>query len=240
MAIDDEIEVFIYTDSEDRLVATTDTPIAFVDEFAFVKVVDTTPFGAFVDIGLAKDLLVPRNRQKTPFYKGDKRIIRIIEDEETNRLVGVEKIKIFLKNDTRHFKTNQKVDILVIAQTPLGFKVIVDNSYEGQLYHNEVFEDLYAGNKRSAYIKKVRDDGKLDISLVIIGKDEKAKNINVFSDIVLEQIPNNGEVLNFTYKSNADDIYDMFKMSKKNFKKTLTQLLKENKIILFEDGIKLV
>ena len=183
MNIDDEIEVFIYRDSEDRIVATTEHPVALVDEFAFVKVVDTAPFGAFVDIGLSKDLLVPRNRQKNQFNVGEQRIIRIVEDEETNRLIGVEKITSFLNNRTQYLKQNDIVKVMVIAFTPLGYKVVVDNKHEGMIFKNECFTKLFIGDIKKAYIKNIREDGKLDISLQLIGKEQ---NKNASTQIILD------------------------------------------------------
>jgi predicted RNA-binding protein (virulence factor B family) len=236
MQIGDAIDVFIYTDSEDRLVATTDKPLAYKDEFAFVKVVDVAPFGAFVDINLPKDLLVPKFKQKKPFHVGDNRIIRIVEDERTGRLIGDEKIKNHLSDQTKHFKRNDEVNILVYSRTDLGFKVIVDNKYDGLLYHNEVFTKLFTGNKKKAYIKTVRKDGKLDISLQPIGQKKKGATNNM----VLELLEKEGGFLPFNYKSDAEAISETFGMSKKNFKKTLTGLLDENKISLDESGIKLI
>ena len=236
MQIDDIIEVFIYTDSEDRLIATTQKPVALKDQFAFVKVVDTVRFGAFVDIGLQKDLLVPRNKQKTPFEVGEHRIIRIVEDEQTKRLIGIEKITSFLSKDTKHFKQNDEVTILVMAKTPLGFKVIVNNTYEGMLYANEVFSKLYVGTTTKAYIKTLREDGKLDISLQPIG----AKKVDMATNTVFNILKKNNGALPYNYKSDAEVINKIFGLSKKNFKKALTTLKDENKITIDDDGIKLI
>jgi len=236
MNIGDEIEVFIYTDSEDRLVATTETPKAFKDQFAFLEVVDTAPFGAFVDMGLQKDLLVPKNRQKSPFRTGQKRIIRVIEDEDSGRLLGVEKITSYLTNKTSHLKRNTPVEVLIMATTPLGFKVIVDNLYEGLIYKNEVFEPLNTGDKKQAFIKTVREDGKLDISLQKIG----AKNDADILDKVLEVLEKNSGFVELNSKSDPEDIKEIFGMSKKNFKKSLTTLQEQKKITLKENGISLI
>ncbi len=236
MQIDDIIEVFIYTDSEDRLIATTQKPVALKDQFAFVKVVDTVRFGAFVDIGLQKDLLVPRNKQKTPFEVGEHRIIRIVEDEQTKRLIGIEKITSFLSKDTEHFKQNDEVSVLVIAKTPLGFKVIVDNNYEGMLYANEVFSKLYVGTTAKAYIKTLREDGKLDISLQPIG----ARKLDMACSAVFNILKKNNGTLPYNYKSDSEAINKIFGLSKKNFKKALTLLQDDDKIKVTDDGIKLI
>ncbi len=237
MQVGDEIEVFIYTDSEDRLVATTDYPKALINEFAFVKVVDVAPFGAFVDIGLPKHLLVPNNKQKNKFHVGDTRIIRVVKDDKSERLIGIEKITSFLSSDTKHFKKNQEVKVLVISKTPLGFKVIVDNNYEGMIYANEVFCKLFTGDTKKAYIKTIREDGKLDISLQPIGKNAKK---DAGSEKILELLQKNNGSLPFTYKSDADEIAKVFNISKKNFKSSLTLLIEANKISLNETGISLI
>ena len=237
MEIDELIEVFIYTDSEDRLVATTITPKAQKDEFFFAEVVDTARFGAFVDWGLPKDLFVPRNRQKTPFKIGEKRVLRIIEDTDTRRLVGVEKIKAYLKPiPKRDFKTNDEVELLIFAKTPLGYKVIVNNSYEGLIYQNEIFTKIKVGDKTKGYIKKITEEGKLDISLQMIGKKNAT---NQDSQKILDILDENNGTLEFTYKSDAQDIKKMFGMSKKAYKRALTSLIDDKLIELGESEIKI-
>jgi hypothetical protein len=236
MQLEDEIEVFIYRDSEDRITATTELPVALVDEFAFVKVVDTAPFGAFVDIGLQKDLLVPRNRQKNQFNVGEMRIIRIVEDEETNRLIGVEKITSFLNNRTDYLKQNDKVKVMVIAFTPLGYKVVVDNKHEGMIFKNECFTKLNIGDTKEAYIKNIRKDGKLDISLQPIGKEQ---NKNASTQIILDLLKEYNGFLPFNSKSDAAEISKRFGMSKKIFKASLVTLIADGKITSNERGIEL-
>jgi len=236
MEFDDTIDVFVYTDSEDRLVATTVKPLGLKNEFVFAKVVDVARFGSFVDIGLPKDLLVPKNKQKNPFEVGDSRIIRIVEDEETCRLIGVEKITSFLSNDTKHFNRNDEVNILVVARTPLGFKVIIDNNYEGIVYKNEVFGKINTGDTKKAYIKNVRDDGKVDVSLQPIGS---SKSGDVACDTIIELLEKNNGSLPYTSKSDSDAISNIFGLSKKNFKRSLQTLKSEEKIEILEDGIKL-
>jgi predicted RNA-binding protein (virulence factor B family) len=236
MELDDTIEVFVYTDSEDRMVATTIKPKALKDQFAFVEVIDTAPFGSFVDIGLPKDLLVPKNKQKNPFRVGDKRIIRIIEDEQTNRLIGVEKITQFLDTDTKSLKKNDKVKILIFASTPLGFKVIINDTYEGMIFKNEIFENVFIGDIKDAFIKSIRPDGKVDISLQPIGK---ANSDDFASSKIMELLEKNNSYLPYTSKSNPDVIQNIFGLSKKNFKKALQTLLGEGKIELQDSGFKL-
>ncbi len=229
MAMDSIIDVFVYTDSEDRPVATTLKPYAKLGEIAFLEVVDAAKFGVFVDIGLPKDILFPKNRQKIPFRVGDSAIVQLQLDERTNRLIASQKYE--LQEKITGLNAKDEVEIMVYSKTPLGFKVIVNNSFEGMIFHNEIFENINIGDKKRAYVKTLRDDNKLDISLQKIG--EKVKD-----DKVLEILKQNGGKLNFTYKSDAEDIKDTFGVSKKSFKATLTKLIEQEKIILDETSIR--
>ena len=231
MAIDSLLDVFIYTDSEDRLVATTLKPSLYLNEFANLKIVDSAKFGYFVDIGLPKDLLVPKNRQKGTYNIGSYKVLQMQFDERTSRLIASE--KYILEEEPKNLKQGDEVEIILYSKTPLGFKVIVNNSYEGMIFHSEIFENLKIGDKKRAYIKNLREDKKLDISLQKIGE-------KVDSNKVLEILKANGGVLNFTYKSDAEDIKNMFAMSKKAFKATLTKLIDEKKINLENDRICLI
>ncbi len=229
MKLDDIIDVFLYTDSEDRLVATTLKPKAMLDEFGVFEVVDTAKFGAFVDWGLPKDLFVPTKLQKTPFKIGEKRFLKVAYDERTHRLVGSEKLGDFLDTKIRGLKPNTLVDILVIARTPLGFKCIVQDRYEGLIYHNELFENIDVGDRKKAQIKTLRADGKIDLKL--IKKDA--------SQTILDRLKSSKNGLPFNYKSDAELIKQEFEMSKKEFKKALTKLQNENKIVVKDTGITL-
>lgn len=231
MAIDSLLDVFIYTDSEDRLVATTLKPYLYLNEFANLKIVDSAKFGYFVDIGLPKDLLVPKNRQKGTYNIGSYKVLQMQFDERTSRLIASE--KYILEEEPKNLKQGDEVEIILYSKTPLGFKVIVNNSYEGMIFHSEIFENLKIGDKKRAYIKNLREDKKLDISLQKIGE-------KVDSNKVLEILKANGGVLNFTYKSDAEDIKNIFAMSKKAFKATLTKLIDEKKINLENDRICLI
>ncbi|MDN5089283.1 CvfB family protein [Aliarcobacter butzleri] len=230
MLVDSLLDVFIYTDSEDRLVATTLKPYLYLHQFAFLKVVDTAKFGAFVDIGLPKDILVPKNRQKSSFNVGSYKVLQLQLDEKTNRLIASEKYDLL--KEIRNLEKNDEVEIILYSKTPLGYKVIVNNRYEGMIFHSEVFENLKIGDKKRAYVKNVREDNKLDISLQKIGQ-------KIVDDKVFEVLEKNGGKLNFTYKSEAEDIKEVFGISKKSFKASLTKLLSENKIILEENCIRI-
>ena len=231
MAIDSLLDVFIYTDSEDRSVATTLKPYLYLNEFAYLKIVDSAKFGYFVDIGLPKDLLVPKNRQKGTYNIGSYKVLQMQFDERTSRLIASE--KYILEEEPKNLKQGDEVEIILYSKTPLGFKVIVNNLFEGMIFHSEIFENLKIGDKKRAYIKNLREDKKLDISLQKIGE-------KVDSNKVLEILKANGGVLNFTYKSDAEDIKNIFAMSKKAFKATLTKLIDEKKINLENDRICLI
>jgi len=237
MQVEDELEVFVYTDSEDRLVSTTQKPYGMKNEFMFTRVVDVVDFGAFVDWGLQKDLFVPRNRQKTPFRDGQTRIVRIVEDEESGRLIGVEKITSYLSSETKELTQNQIVDLLVFAKTPMGYKAIVDDTYEGMVYNNEIFTTIDVGDKIKGYVKTIRDDGKVDISLQPIGKTF-TDDINTQKIItILKQ--NHGN-LPYNYKTDSEVVKEMFNMSKKAYKRALTKLIEDNMITLDENGMELI
>ncbi len=227
------IEVFLYTDSEDRLIATTLKPKAMLDGFALFEVVDVAPFGAFVNWGLAKDLLVPNMFQKTPFKVGDKRFLRVVYDERTHRLVGSEKLGDFFDKRPKGLAPHKEVEILIIAKTPLGFKCIVEGKYEGLIYHNEIFEKVDIGNKRVAFVKTIRQDGCIDLSLQAGGSKQK----DLSSERVLSLLKKSGGSMPYNYKSDAQLIQDVFGLSKKEFKRSLTALQESRAIEVKDSGI---
>ena len=233
MEIDSLLEVFIYTDSEDRLVATTLTPYAMKNDFASLEVIDMANFGAFMDMGLPKDLLVPKNRQKSTFNIGDIKVVQVVEDDKTHRLIGSE--KFILSKEVKNLNIGDSVEILIYSKTPLGFNSIVNNEFEGLIYHSEIFENIQIGDKKRAYIKLIREDGKIDLSLQKFG----AKNGDDNPTKVLAILEQNGGELGFTYKSDAQDIKDVFGLSKKAFKASLTKLIDSEKIELKDSSIKI-
>ena len=232
LQIGDVVDVFVYSDSEDRYVATTERAFAQVGEFGNFEVVDTSKFGAFVEWGLPKHLFVPLSTQKRNLKKGDKVIGVVKYDEKTDRLFLDAKIGRNLK-PALEFEKNDEVSVLVLAKTPLGYKVIVDNQYEGMLFDNEIFEVLRIGDKKQAYVKNVRVDGKLDLSLIPVGKSKDVAYEKVWG--VLKENKENS----LGYKSDAGDIKKEFGVSKKAFKASLTRLLKEDKIEIGEYGVRL-
>jgi len=230
--VGDVLEVFVYADSEDRYIATTKKPYAKLDEFGIFEVIDTSNFGAFVDWGLEKNLFLPFSAQKNKVKKGNKIIGVVKYDEKTDRLFLDAKIGRNLQKAEK-LNINDEVDVLVIAKTPLGFKVIVENKYEGMLFDNEIFEDIKVGDKKRAFVKNIREDGKLDLSLNPIGKtkEEGLKK-------VLNKLKEKKEI-NLTTKSSSEDIKKEFGISKKAFKAAVNKLKEENKIEILNNGIKI-
>jgi predicted RNA-binding protein (virulence factor B family) len=231
------LDVFVYTDSEDRPVATTKMPYAKLGEYGYFTVVDYKQYGAFVNWGLPKDLFVPLSQQKEHFTIGKKYLLRVCLDEQTGRLFATQKIGKYLNRDMKGLHQNKFFDAIILAKTPLGFKVVADNQYEGMLFSNEIFENIRIGDIKKVYIKNVRKDFKLDLSLRPIGK--KA-NIGEGEGIVLRLLKEAEGTLLFTYKSDATEIKKVFGMSKKSFKRTLTELIESKQIELLEDSIKLL
>jgi len=231
------IDVFVYTDSEDRPVATTKMPYAKLGEYGYFTVVDYKSYGAFVNWGLPKDLFVPLSQQKEYFNIGKKYLLRVCLDEQTGRLYGTQKIGKYFNRDMSGLHQNKVLDAIVLAKTPLGFKVVADNQYEGMLFSNEIFEELRIGDRKKVYIKNVRKDFKLDLSLQPIGKQAK---ISEAEGTILQLLKEADGTLPFTYKSDAEEIKKIFGMSKKNFKRTLTELIESKKIQLTDDSIVLL
>lgn len=234
--IGETIEVFVYTDSEDRLVATTQRPMVTVDEFGTLEVKDVTQFGAFLDWGLDKDLLLPYKEQAYPVNTGDQVVIRACLDHRTQRVIAVSKIESFLEKDTSKLEPGQAVELLVYSRTPLGFKVVADQQYMGIIYHNEIFQPIQVGESTSGFIKKVREDGKLDITLQPAG----IQAIPETKDQVLNQLQEAGGFLPYHDRSSPEEIKNTFHMSKKIFKKALGGLYKEKKIKITDQGIYLL
>lgn len=233
---EDMIDAFIYLDSEDRLVATTLKPKAMVEEFALLEVVSVTQVGAFLDWGLPKDLFVPFREQRQPMEEGKKYLVYVYLDQNSKRIAASSKIEQFLDNIPVDYDEGEEVDLIIVNPTDLGYNAIIDNSHLGVLYKNEVFQELNPGDKVQGFIKKIRTDGKIDLSLVKAGYEK----ISEFADKIIAQLEKHDGFLPFTDKSSPEDIYKTFKFSKKNFKSALGALYKKRMIVLEENGIRLV
>jgi uncharacterized protein len=231
----DAIEVFVYSDTDGSLNATTTRPLAMLGEFAFLRVVQETKIGAFVNWGLEKDLLVPFSRQKERMREGSLHLVFVTEDEDTGRIIGTTKIENLINNENVSLTEGEKVDLLLCDKSDLGVSVIVNNKHWGLLYNNEIFKRINKGEKHQGFVKKIREDGKIDVSLQEQGYDEVRSACN----IVIGKLREEGGFMQVTDKTEPEVIYHLFQMSKKIFKKALGALYKERKIELEEKGIKL-
>ncbi|WP_339865536.1 S1-like domain-containing RNA-binding protein [uncultured Algoriphagus sp.] len=230
----DEIEVFVYTDSEDRPVAVTQKPLALLDEFAVLEAKEVTSFGAFVDWGLPKDLFVPKSEMGRNMEVGQKYLVKVCVDFKTNRLIGVNKYRDFLRLAPMDWEEGKELEGVIFEETDLGFKVLIDNEYEGLLFKNEVFQPLELGEKRKVYIKKNREDGKLDLQLLPPGRIKYDEG----SEKILAILEAKG-FMPLHDKSAPEEIQQHLGMSKKHFKQCIGQLYKARMIQIEPDGIRL-
>ncbi|MBM6550107.1 S1 RNA-binding domain-containing protein [Marinomonas ostreistagni] len=235
LRVGDDVEVFIYLDSEDELIATTERPKVQVGEFAGLKSVAVNNVGAFFNWGLPKDLLVPFSQQKNRVEEGQTHLLFVYLDQHTNRIVATTKVDALLNREEPPYRTGDKVDIIVGDRTDIGFKCIVDSRFWGVLFYQDVIGKVYKGDKLAAYIKRVRDDGKIDLSIQQTGY-KKVKNI---LDDIIEYLEANGGEMAITDKSSPDVIFKTFNVSKATFKKALGALYKEQKIALSKEKVSL-
>ncbi len=226
-------DVFIYNDSEDRLVATTETPKIKLNELAALKVVDVNKNGVFLDWGLEKDLLVPFKEQNKKMQLGQTYVVRMYLDEETDRLVATAKVKKYLSNEELKIKPGDKVDLLVFNQTDLGFEVVINNAHYGLVFRNEVFKKIKTGDRLEGFIKQIREDGKIDVSL----QPGVATHIENSNEIILKALNEHDGQLNLSDKSAPEEIYNELQMSKKAFKRSIGSLYKQKKIKIEEGKI---
>jgi uncharacterized protein len=233
--IDDVLNVFIYLDSEDRLIATTEKPYAQVGEVAMLKVKAVDRFGAFLDWGLMKDLLVPFREQKTDMIEGRSYLVYVYLDEKTNRIAASAKLKKFLDKTVPEYKEGEEVDLIIESENDLGFNAIINNLHWGMLYENEVFEQLDKGQNLKGYIKKVRSDNKIDLTLYKPGYEK----VDAIAQGILDMLKQQGGSIKVIDKSEAETIYQLFGISKKTFKKAIGALYKKHLIILEPNQIKI-
>lgn len=235
-AVGDILNVFLYLDMEERLIATTLVPYVQVGEFAYLEVAWVNQYGAFLNWGLMKDLFVPFREQKMKMQVGRKYMIHAHLDDESYRIVASAKVERYLSKEKPEYAAGDEVDILVWQKTDLGFKAIIGNKYSGLLYENEIFTPLSAGMQLKAYVKQVREDGKVDLMLQ---KPGFAK-VGDFSKTLLDYLREQGGRIALTDKSPAEEIYEVFGVSKKTFKKGVGDLYKKRLISLQDDAIVLV
>lgn len=232
----DELNVFLYHDGEDRLIATTQQPKGILGDIVKLRCISVTPQGAFLDNGLMKDIFVPKSKQQRGMIPQGEYLVKIYLDEQTGRLAATEKIESFLSNDSLTVKVLDEVNLTVYRRTDIGYVMIINNLHTGVLHHNEIYRNITAGDQFKGFIKKIYPDNKIDVAAGKSGynrvEDEAQK--------ILRLLQENNGYLPYYDKSDPDEIYDFFGMSKKTFKMTVGNLYKQKKISLEKTGIKLV
>jgi predicted RNA-binding protein (virulence factor B family) len=232
----DELEVFLYHDSENRLIATTDRPLGIVGDIVSLKAVDETDQGAFLDWGLMKDLFVPKSQQLTRMVKGQEYLVKIYLDNLSGRIAATEKIDPYLSNENLTVKEMDAVDLLVYRRTDIGYVVIINQQHTGLLHFNEIFRPIDIGDRIQGFVKKIKEGNKIDVVLGQAGykkvEDETAK--------ILRLLQENNGYLPYHDKSDPEEIYAFFGMSKKTFKMTTGALYKQQKIAFTKTGIQLL
>ena len=234
--LDDQLKVFLYHDSENRVIATTQQPKGIVGDIVMLKVVAVTPQGAFLDFGLMKDLFVPRSQQLMGMRQGGQYLVRIYLDERTGRIAATEKIDEFLSNDKLTVKELEIVNLTVYRRTDIGYVVIINNVHTGVLHFNEIYRDIHIGDKLEGYIKTIRPENKID---VVLGKPGY-KRVEDETEKVMRLLHENNGYLPYNDKSAPEKIYEYFGMSKKTFKMATGALYKQGKINFAKEGILLV
>ena len=234
--IGDKVMVFIYHDNEGRLIATTAKPYATVGEFQLMEVKSVNDNGAFLNWGIMKDLLVPFREQKAPMKEGRWYVVYVHIDHVTGRVVASAKIDKYLDNVLPDYAYNQEVSLFVAEETEIGYKVIINNLHWGLVYHNEVFKPLERGERLKGYIKEVRDDDKIDVSLTPLGYQK----IGGIAEQILETLKTQGGFMEVGDKSRPELIYSLFGCSKKAFKQAIGSLFKAHKVAIEKGGIRLL
>lgn len=235
MQIDDEIRVFLYLDQEERLVATTEQPLAKVGDFACLECVWVNQYGAFLDWGLMKNLFCPFREQRQRMETGRRYIVHVHIDQDSYRIMASAKVSKFLSTDHPPYQPGDEVDILVWQPTDMGYKVIVDNRYYGLIFRNQVFQPIHTGDRLKAYISNVREDGKLDIALQHTGR----QHTQDFAEELLAYLHDHNGICSLGDKSDADDIRDTFHVSKKTFKRAVGDLYKRHLVMAGDYEVRL-
>lgn len=235
--VGDELRCFVYQDSEARLIATTERPYATVGEFASLKVNSVNAVGAFADWGTSKELLIPHREQATKMEEGHRYIVYIYVDTMSGRIVGTAKVDKYLDNVPPTYEENEEIDALVWKPTPLGYKVIINNKHTGLIYKNQIFQPVHVGEHLRAWVKGIREDEKIDLMLQPMGYRNVIDGVEA---VILRALHNNNGYLPLTDKTDPEVIADKLQCSKKNFKKAVGALYKQERISIDEDGIRLI
>jgi predicted RNA-binding protein (virulence factor B family) len=232
----DEIDVFVYVDREQRLLGTTQKPYAMVGEFALLRVVADSAAGAFMGWGLENDLFVPKSEQQDNMREGKSYVVHLFLSEKHNRITASSKLDKFLDLQPPEYEEGEEVDLIVYSKTDLGYGAVVNGSHTGMIYQSEVFQKLGIGQRLKGYIKKIREDLKIDLRLQQTGYQV----VDGISQSILETIKDNGGTIGVTDKSPPEEIYALFGVSKKVFKKAIGGLYKKKLIIIETDALKIV
>jgi uncharacterized protein len=233
--IGQELDVFVYLDSEDDIIATTETPKAMVGKCAYLKVKEVNPVGAFLDWGLPKDLLVPYREQNKPLEEGKSYVVYLYLDS-TDRIVASTRLDHRLYEESRYLKPHQEVDLMVYSRSPMGYKVVVNDVHLGLIFRDEAFKPLRFGQKMKGFVKNIREDGKIDLTL----QKRTQKGRQELTEQIITYLQNNGGSSSLTDKSPPDDIYHEFNVSKGTYKKALGALYKARRISITPDEITLL
>jgi uncharacterized protein len=232
----DKVEVFVYHDSENRVIATTQKPLAEVGEIAWLTCVSTTPQGAFLDMGLMKDLFVPKSQQLQNMIPNGKYIVRLVIDEQTGRIAATEKVDRYLSNENLTVKEADKVRVLVYRRTDLGYVCILNNRHTGLLHHSDIFRSIHVGYNGEGYVRKIYPDtNNIDVALGLMGYER----VSGEAGKIIELLKENGGFLPYGDKTDPETIYEVFGMSKKTFKMTIGNLYKSKQIVFEGTGIRL-
>ena len=234
--VGDQIDVFVYRDSEDRIIATRLKPFVEIDQFAYLYVSEVSRVGAFLDWGLEKDLFVPFKEQKQKMIEGHSYVVYIYLDEMTERIVASSKINKFISNEVLQVEQGEEVDLLVYNETDLGFTCVINSLHKGLIYHNDVFTDLAVGDTVKGYVKLIREGNLIDLSLQKVG----FKHVLSSTEKILEYLNAHDGYLELTDKASPDLIERRFDMSKATYKKSIGILYRQRKITIHDDGVRLV
>ncbi|MCF1715864.1 S1-like domain-containing RNA-binding protein [Flavihumibacter sp. RY-1] len=233
LKVGDELEVFVYHDSEDRLIATTQKPLGTVGDIVALKAVSATKLGAFLDWGLMKDLFVPKSKQLGTMRVGGIYIVRIYIDEQTGRVAATEKIENFLSNEDLDLKEKDAVDLLVYRRTDIGYLCIINGKHTGVLHFSDIYQNIQVGDRLKGYVRKIREENKIDLAL----GERGYQRVSGEAGKILELLDQHGGFLPYHDKSDPEDIYDNLGMSKKAFKMAIGNLFKQKLIRIKENGI---
>jgi uncharacterized protein len=238
--VGDMLKVFIYHDSEDRLIATTQKPLGIVGDIVKLKAITVTPQGAFMDWGLMKDLFVPKSQQLTLMRMGGEYLVRIYIDEQTGRIAATERIEQELRNENLTVKELEEVDLIVLRRSDIGYVVIINKQHTGVLHHNEIYRSIGVGDAFKGFIKKIYplEDGVESYRIDVAAGKPGYGRVDSESEKILKLLQENNGYLPYHDKTNPDTIYEVFGMSKKTFKMTIGKLYKEQKIVLVDGGFK--